>query len=336
MSPSGAITRAKNRSRQGVVAKPPAEYHPALARPGGPCRWVSPIPMRRRPATRSAGRSPTAPRPGWANLAHCYGSVGVGRGLSPDTGTGRRALRGDRPWAAPPRPQYRRGRPGRRGDRPLELAAARHRRLGFYKERSEDMPIAARRLASQIPAGRAAVVPIYGYRKRAASPIICGSAPTARTLSTSARPAASTCATRRCRSRRSAPPERPGLSRPGVGVIAVLVQDDDRRLVRAHARFGERQGGRAERAFRRHPADHPMRPAAARAMVDLMLMVDSMIAAAGRVMVFTHLARAMDWTASQNFLSRAERAKSRRGCMLLADERASRPATVIVVHQSAS
>ena len=36
----------------------------------------------------TAGRSPTDPQAGWANLAHCYGSVGVGRDLSPDTGTG--------------------------------------------------------------------------------------------------------------------------------------------------------------------------------------------------------------------------------------------------------
>ena len=28
------------------------------------------------------------PKAGTANLAHCYGSVGVGRGLSPDTGMG--------------------------------------------------------------------------------------------------------------------------------------------------------------------------------------------------------------------------------------------------------
>ena len=28
------------------------------------------------------------PKAGWANLAHCYASVGVGRDLSPDTGTG--------------------------------------------------------------------------------------------------------------------------------------------------------------------------------------------------------------------------------------------------------
>ena len=28
------------------------------------------------------------PKAGWANLTHCYGTVGVGRDLSPDTGTG--------------------------------------------------------------------------------------------------------------------------------------------------------------------------------------------------------------------------------------------------------
>ena len=44
--------------------------------------------MRPAPASPTAGRSPTAPKAGWADLAHCYGSVGVGRDLSPDTGTG--------------------------------------------------------------------------------------------------------------------------------------------------------------------------------------------------------------------------------------------------------
>ena len=29
-----------------------------------------------------------SPKAGWATLAHCYGSVGVGRDLAPDTGTG--------------------------------------------------------------------------------------------------------------------------------------------------------------------------------------------------------------------------------------------------------
>ena len=42
------------------------------------------------------------------------------------------------------------------------------------------------------------------------------------------------------------------LGRPDVGV-AVLVLDDDRRLVRAHARLGERQSGRAESAFGAEP-----------------------------------------------------------------------------------
>ena len=68
------------------------------------------------------------------------------------------------------------------------------------------------------------------------------------------------------------------LGRPGVGRVAVLVLDDHRAVVRAHARFGQRQRGRAEGAFGRHPADDPVGPPAAGAMVDLMLAVDGVIA----------------------------------------------------------
>ena len=65
---------------------------------------------------------------GWADLTHCYGSVGVGRDLSPDTGHRRRALRGDRP--CDPRQLDRNiALVGRvvDGHRPPQLAPARHR-----------------------------------------------------------------------------------------------------------------------------------------------------------------------------------------------------------------
>ena len=63
MSSNGAIMRARSRSRPGVVAKPPAEYHRArkgltimpLGSPGRLCAGAR--------VSRAAGRSPTIPRP---------------------------------------------------------------------------------------------------------------------------------------------------------------------------------------------------------------------------------------------------------------------------------
>jgi len=71
----------------GVTAKPPAEY----TRPLKGLRVKSlgsPDPYA--PAAGFVNGWPVAysAKAGWANLAHCYGSVGVGRDLSPDTGTG--------------------------------------------------------------------------------------------------------------------------------------------------------------------------------------------------------------------------------------------------------
>ena len=71
----------------GVVAKPPAEYHRALKGLGGDAAR-----LRRRLCAERGLRAgwPVAydAKAGTANLAHCYGYVGVGRDLSPDTGTG--------------------------------------------------------------------------------------------------------------------------------------------------------------------------------------------------------------------------------------------------------
>ncbi|HJR83435.1 MAG TPA: peptidylprolyl isomerase, partial [Sphingomicrobium sp.] len=72
---------------KGVVAKPPAEYHRALkglaVRPLG-------YPDDYAPKAGFASGWPIGfdPKAGTANLTHCYGYVGVGRDLSPDTGTG--------------------------------------------------------------------------------------------------------------------------------------------------------------------------------------------------------------------------------------------------------
>jgi peptidylprolyl isomerase len=136
----------------GVVAKPPAEYTRALkgltVRPLG---YADPY----APAAGYASGWPIAysPKAGWANLAHCYGSVGVGRDLSPDTGTGGEL------YAAighGPRHLDRNialvGRVVEGIDRLSSLRRGTEA-LGFYKERSEDTPIVSARLASQISAG---------------------------------------------------------------------------------------------------------------------------------------------------------------------------------------
>ena len=126
MSPNGAIMTATSRGRP--VSIPSRQ--PNIRARCAACRSrrsAIAILMRPRPASPTAGRSPISRKGNWANLAHCYGSVGVGRGLAPDTGTGRRTLRGHRPWPAPARPQHRAGRAGDRGDRAIEHAAARDR-----------------------------------------------------------------------------------------------------------------------------------------------------------------------------------------------------------------
>jgi peptidylprolyl isomerase len=138
----------------GVVAKPPAEYH----RPLKGLR-VHPLGYADAYAPR-AGYAlgwPVAydPGKGTANLAHCYGYVGVGRGLSPDTGTGGElyAVIGH----APRHLDRNIAVVGRviSGIENLSSLPRGTEALGFYKERSQDVPIAWVRLASEIaPAER--------------------------------------------------------------------------------------------------------------------------------------------------------------------------------------
>ncbi len=135
----------------GVVAKPPAEYHRArkglLITPlGSPDAYAA--------AAGFSGGWPVAydPKGGIANLAHCYAMVGVGRGLSPDTGTG-----GELYTVI--------GHAPRHLDRNIALAGRvvqgmEHmsslprgtEALGFYKERSSDVPIVRARMAADLPA----------------------------------------------------------------------------------------------------------------------------------------------------------------------------------------
>ena len=135
----------------GVIAKPPAEYSRALKglaiRPLG---FADPY----APAAGYASGWPIAysPKGGRANLVHCYGSVGVGRDLSPETGTGGElyAVIGHGPR------QLDRNIAvvGRVIDGIDRMSALRRgtEALGFYKERSEDTPIVSTRLASQLSA----------------------------------------------------------------------------------------------------------------------------------------------------------------------------------------
>lgn len=133
----------------GVVAAPPAEYHRALAGlkmvPLG-----SPDPYAPAAGYALGWQVAWDPQAGTANLAHCYGSVGVGRGLA-DTGMGGEL------YAAI-------GHGPRHLDRNIAVvgrvvSGIEHfsslprgtEALGIYKERSMDVPIAAVRLATMMP-----------------------------------------------------------------------------------------------------------------------------------------------------------------------------------------
>ena len=89
---------------------------------------------------------------GTANLTHCYGYVGVGRDLSPDTGTGGElyAVIGHAPRHLD-RNIAVVGRVIEGIDRMSSLPRGTEA-LGFYKEESQHMPISSVRLASEIPA----------------------------------------------------------------------------------------------------------------------------------------------------------------------------------------
>ncbi len=134
----------------GVVKKPPAEYHRAL-------RGLRITPLGSAdsyaPAVGYTAGWPVAydPKAGTANLPHCYASVGVGRDLSPDTGMGGelyaaighgpRSL--DRLIAVIGRVVS--------GIEHLSSLPRGTEALGFYKERTSDVPIANVRLASMLP-----------------------------------------------------------------------------------------------------------------------------------------------------------------------------------------
>ena len=136
---------------KGVTAKPPAEY----TRPLKGLR-ITPLGSPD-PYAPGAGFSDGWPvaynqKEDWADLTHCYGTVGVGRDMSPDTGTGGElyAVIGHGP---------------RQLDRVIAIVGRvidgidklstlprGTEALGFYKDKSMFVPIASIRLASDLPA----------------------------------------------------------------------------------------------------------------------------------------------------------------------------------------
>jgi peptidylprolyl isomerase len=142
---------AKTPFPAGVVAKPPAEYSRRLAgltiRPLG-------YPDSYAPRAGHTNGWPIGydPKAGKAWLTHCYGYVGVGRDLSPDTGSGGElyAVIGQ----APRHLDLNIALIGRVIEG-MPLLSARPRGtgpLGFYEDPKQAVPIARARLASDMPA----------------------------------------------------------------------------------------------------------------------------------------------------------------------------------------
>lgn len=137
---------------KGVTAKPPAEY----TRPLKGLR-ITPLGSADAyaPGAGFADGWPVAynSRAGWADLTHCYASVGVGRDLSPDTGTGGElyAVIGNSPRQLD-RVIALVGRVVDGIDR-LSTLPRGTEALGFYKDKAQYVPIARIRIASDMPAG---------------------------------------------------------------------------------------------------------------------------------------------------------------------------------------
>lgn len=157
----------------GVVAKPPAEYARTLK---GLAVTPLPYPDDYAPKAGYALGWPIGydPKGGTANLTHCYGYVGVGRDLAPDTGTGGElyAVIGH----APRHLDRNIALVGRviSGIENMSSLPRGTEALGFYKERSQDVPIASVRLASDIAAAERpsfqvmdTTAPVFGAYVRA-------------------------------------------------------------------------------------------------------------------------------------------------------------------------
>ena len=166
---------AKVQLPTGVVAKPPHEYHRALqgldVRPLG-------YPDSYAPIVGHASSWPIGydPEEGRAWLTHCYATVGVGRDLAPDTGTGGElyAIIGH----APRHLDLNIAVIGRVIEG-IGLLSARPRgteALGFYKEPQQHVPIARARLASEIPEGERPVYQVLRSDSEAFSRYVTGRA----------------------------------------------------------------------------------------------------------------------------------------------------------------
>jgi peptidylprolyl isomerase len=142
----------------GVTAKPPAEYTRALTGLAvKPLGFADPY----APGAGFVDGWPVAysPKAGWANLAHCYGSLGVGRDLSPDTGTGGELYAAIAPIRHLDRNIAVVGRVIDGIDKLSSLPRGT-KALGFYEDKGAFVPIASIRIASTIPAAER---PAYEY-----------------------------------------------------------------------------------------------------------------------------------------------------------------------------
>jgi peptidylprolyl isomerase len=159
----------------GVIKLPPAEYDRPLA-------GLSPRPLgypdSYAPLVGHAGGWPVAydPERGRAWLAHCYGMVGAGRDLAPDTGLGGElyAVIGH----APRHLDLNIALVGRVIDG-LDAMSARPRgteALGFYKDRSSDVRIERVRLAADLPAAERPRYEVLGSETEAFSRYVTGRA----------------------------------------------------------------------------------------------------------------------------------------------------------------
>src|SRR5437764_2739210 len=134
----------------GVTPKPPAEYtRPLKGLAIKPLGYADPY----APRVGFADGWPVAysPKGGGADLTQCYGYVGVGRDLSPDTGTGGElyAVIGHAPRHLD-RNIAIVGRVIEGIDRLSSLPRGTEA-LGFYKDKAQYAPIASIRLASDMP-----------------------------------------------------------------------------------------------------------------------------------------------------------------------------------------
>ena len=136
----------------GVAPKPPPEYARPLKRLAvRPLGYADPY----APSVGFVSGWPVAfsAKAGWTDLTHCYGTVGVGRDLSPDTGTGGElyAVIGH----APRHLDRNIAIVGRVIDGIDKLSSLPRGTdaLGFYKDKAQYVPVASIRLASDMPAG---------------------------------------------------------------------------------------------------------------------------------------------------------------------------------------